>query len=136
VMMTFDAADRSNCAVRRQSTSTPLQALALLNDVQIVEAARLISQRMLREGGATTGERVAWAFRLVTDRHPTPKETAILTRLLSEQHEVFAGDAPAAVKLIAVGETKANPGVEQADLAAGTALALALLNHDEAIMRR
>jgi hypothetical protein len=135
-MMTFDAADRSNCAVRRQSTSTPLQALALLNDVQMVEAARLIAQRMLRDGGATNEERVAWTFRLVTDRRPTAKETAILTRLYHEQREIFAQDAPAAVKLIAVGETKTDASLDQADLAAGTALALALLNHDEAIMRR
>ena len=41
-MTTFDAADRSVCTVRRQSTSTPLQALALLNDPQIVEAARFV----------------------------------------------------------------------------------------------
>ncbi|MDQ3624237.1 MAG: DUF1553 domain-containing protein, partial [Verrucomicrobiota bacterium] len=58
-MTTFDAADRSYCTVRRQSTSTPLQALALLNDVQIVEAARLIAQRMLKEGGATLDAQLA-----------------------------------------------------------------------------
>jgi hypothetical protein len=50
-MMTFDAADRSYCSVRRQSTSTPLQALTLLNDVQFVESARFIGQRMLRAPG-------------------------------------------------------------------------------------
>ncbi|HEY2584368.1 MAG TPA: DUF1549 domain-containing protein, partial [Tepidisphaeraceae bacterium] len=33
-MMAFDATDRNYCVVHRQSTSTPLQALALLNDVQ------------------------------------------------------------------------------------------------------
>src|SRR5438067_7321582 len=42
-MVTFDAAERNVCIVRRQPTSTPLQALALLNDTQIVEAARVMS---------------------------------------------------------------------------------------------
>src|SRR5262249_23670351 len=49
-MIAFDAAERNVCIVRRQSTSTPLQALALLNDTQIVEAARHLGQRMLKEG--------------------------------------------------------------------------------------
>ena len=57
-MTTFDAADRSVCTAKRQSTSTPLQALALLNDPQMVEAARFLGQRMLKEGGPTTAERV------------------------------------------------------------------------------
>src|SRR4026207_1845980 len=59
-MMTFDAADRSYCTVKRQSTSTPLQALAMLNDVQLVEAARFLGQRMLREGGDDPDARIAW----------------------------------------------------------------------------
>ena len=42
-MMAFDAADKNVCTVKRQSTSTPLQALALLNDTQIVEAARFVA---------------------------------------------------------------------------------------------
>src|SRR5262249_23389656 len=49
-MTTFDAADRSVCSARRQATSTPLQALALLNDPQTVEAARFLGQRTLKEG--------------------------------------------------------------------------------------
>src|SRR5262245_57215926 len=64
--VTFDAADRSVCTARRQSTSTPLQALALLNDPTIVEAARFLGQRMLKEGGPTPPERVMRTFRTVT----------------------------------------------------------------------
>jgi mono/diheme cytochrome c family protein len=134
-MMTFDAADRSNCSVRRQSTSTPLQALALLNDVQIVEAARHLATRMLHQSG-TPAEQVAWAFRTVTSRLSTDKETAILVRLFEEQRDFFAQDAAAATKLLAFGETPADPKLPAADLAAGTVLALAVLNHDEAVMRR
>ncbi|HET6407580.1 MAG TPA: DUF1553 domain-containing protein, partial [Chthoniobacteraceae bacterium] len=135
-MMTFDAADRSNCAVRRQSTSTPLQALALLNDVQLVEAARFIAQRMLREGGTARSEQIRWAFRAVTGRTPSSREVEILARLYDEQRELFAQDVDAAVRLVGFGETKADATLNGPDLAAGTVMAIALLNHDEAVMRR
>src|SRR5204862_4720002 len=73
-MITFDAPERNVCVVRRQSTSTPLQALSLLNDTQIVEAARFVSERMLKEGGIALDDQIQWAFRLVTSRRPAPKE--------------------------------------------------------------
>ncbi|HSI36342.1 MAG TPA: DUF1553 domain-containing protein, partial [Tepidisphaeraceae bacterium] len=135
-MMTLDAADRSYCTVKRQSTSTPLQALALLNDVQQVEAARQVGQRMIKEGGRTDGERATWAFLLVTGRAATEKELAVLVRILAEQRAIFAAEPGAAKKLIGMGESKADAAVDPVELAAGTVLAQALLNHDEAIMRR
>src|SRR5437867_10013103 len=63
-MISFDAPERNVCLVSRQSTSTPLQALDLLNDIQITEAARFISQRMLLEGGQARNDQIFWAFRL------------------------------------------------------------------------
>ena len=135
-MLAFDAPDRNYCVARRQSTSTPLQALALLNDVQITEAARLISHRMMTEGGKTLDLRVAWMFRLVTDREPGVDELAILKQIFIEQRDLFASDKESARKLLAMGEAKNDPSVDPIDLAAGTVLAEAILNHDEAVMRR
>jgi hypothetical protein len=135
-MMTFDAADRSYCTVKRQSTSTPLQALAMLNDVQLVEAARFLGQRMLREGGDDLDARIAWIFRTATGRQPAAKEIAILTRLFTEQRELFTKEPSAAQKLLVFGETRTDPALPPADLAAATSLGLTLLNHDEALMRR
>ena len=135
-MMALDAADRSYCVVRRQSTSTPLQALALLNDTQVVEAARHVAGRILREGGATPATRSAFAFRLVTGRRPTREEAGIVQRLLEEQEAVFRKEPDSAERLLKVGETPV-PGEHPPDqLAAATVLAKALLNHDESVMRR
>jgi hypothetical protein len=133
---TFDAADRSVCSARRQSTSTPLQALALLNDPTIVEAARLLGQRMLKEGGPSRAERATWAFRLVTARRPTDQESAILTKLYDEQAATFAADSKSTDRLLAVGDTKADPALDKTDLAAAASVALAILNHDAAVTRR
>jgi hypothetical protein len=135
-MVTFDAAERNVCIVRRQSTSTPLQALVLLNDPQFVEAARLLGQRMLTEGGKTLDEQVAWVFRSVTARSPSEKEAAILKRLLEEQRELFRANPKEATKLLTVGDMKNDPKLSSIELAASAALALAILNHDEAIGRR
>jgi hypothetical protein len=135
-MITFDATDRSNCTVRRQATSTPLQALALLNDTQLIEAARFIGERMLKEGGGTPAEQARFAFRAVTSRTPTPREVASLEGALLEQEQIFAQDAEAAAKLLAIGETAADPTLPAARLAAATMVASALLNHDETVMRR
>jgi hypothetical protein len=135
-MVTFDAADRSVCSVKRQSTSTPLQALVLLNDVQFVEAARFVGQRVLKEGGRTPEERVCFAFRLITGRTPTDRERAVLLKLYAEQKAAFEADPEAAKKLLAVGERKADPTLPPADLAAATVLANVLFSHDEAVNRR
>jgi hypothetical protein len=135
-MVTFDAAERNTCVVRRQSTSTPLQALTLLNDVQITEAARFVAARTLKEAKPGAANRAQYAFRLITDRTPTGRETKILTQLLEEQTNIFARDPAAIKKLLADGETASDPALPPADLAAGTVLAEAIFNHDEAVMRR
>ena len=48
-MLTFDAPTRHNCVVKREATSTPLQALVLMNDIQFIEAARVLAQKILNE---------------------------------------------------------------------------------------
>ncbi len=135
-MMTLDAADRSYCTVRRQSTNTPLQSLVLLNDPQFVEAARVLAERMLKEGGATTAERLAWLFRVGTSRRPNERELGILTASFEEQRAIFASDLEGAKKVISVGEKKADESLDAVDLAAGTVVAQEILNHDEAVRRR
>jgi len=135
-MTVFDAADKNTCTVKRQSTSTPLQALTLLNDIQITEAARFVGQRMLTEGGSTTDSRIAWAFHLITSRRADERELVVLKRLYSEQHDLFAADPEAAKKLLNVGQKRNDEKLDRAHLAAGTVLSIALFNHDAAIMRR
>src|SRR5439155_20882102 len=87
-MQLLDAPTRETCVLRRQRTNTPLQALALMNDVQFVEAARGLAARMI--GAADDDwQRLAHGFRLVTARLPTSEEQAELLRLLAAQRGEF-----------------------------------------------
>jgi hypothetical protein len=135
-MIAFDAAERNVCIVRRQSTSTPLQALVLLNDPQFVEAARLIVERMLKEGGPAVEDRIAYAFRLLTSRRPSVREAALLKQLYQEQAELFQQSQEETGKLMKVGAKSNDTSLDAVELAAGTALASALLNFDETVMKR
>ncbi len=134
-MMTFDASTREQCEVRRQSTSTPMQALVLLNDPQFTEASRLIAYRMISEGGTDEEERISFAFRLATSRHPHEKEMALLVELLKDQHDVFSREPELADNLLNIGEYKLKAGFDLAELAAYTVVANTILNLTESISK-
>jgi hypothetical protein len=134
-MTTFDAPSRESCAVRRERTNTPLQALLLLNDPQYVEAARQLGYRIWRQGGATDADRLRYGFRLVTAREPESAERAILEQTLEWQRKEYAGKADAARQLVAVGESPVPADVPAAELAAYTMLASLLLNLDEVVTK-
>jgi hypothetical protein len=134
-MIIFDAATREQCAVERQSTSTPMQALVLMNDPQFVEASRLIAERMLFEGGKTDRDRIQFAFRLATSRAPVEKELALLTNLLQDQLKVFQSDPGRAEKFLKIGEYSAKQEADMIELAAYTVVANTIMNLSETILK-
>ena len=134
-MLTFDAPFRETCVVRRARTSTPLQALNLMNDPTYVEAARILAQRMMLEGGADPGGRIAYGFRLTVGRSPRPKELEVLTAGYRDMLDDFRGDRTAAEELLKIGEAPRNPSLDQVELAAYATVASMLLNLDEAVTK-
>ena len=134
-LATFDAPDRETCTVRRVRTNTPLQALVLMNDPTYVEASRKLAERILLEGGATTDDRIAFAFRLTTARKPTAREFVVLRRVFEQQLARFQADPAAATKLLSVGESSRNEQLKAVDLAAWSAVASVILNLDETVTK-
>jgi hypothetical protein len=134
-MVTFDAGSRETCTVNRARTNTPLQALALLNEVTYVEAARGLAQRMLLEGGATREARLAFGFRLLTARMPSASEARILLAGLERNLAKYSGDRQAALSLVAAGESKPLPGLDTSELAAYSVLSSLILNLDEVVTK-
>jgi hypothetical protein len=134
-MMTFDASPRETCVVRETRTNTPLQALVLMNDVAFVEAARMLAQRVMREGGPTPEGRLALAFRLVTARMPRAAESKVLLDALEYHRARFREHQASAPRLLAVGEEPADPRLEAPELAAYTAVCNLVLNLDEVVTK-
>jgi len=134
-MAIFDAPSREACTVRRSRTNTPMQALALMNDVQFVEAARHLAARVMGEGGASFDDRLNYAYRLVTGRAVKPHEVQICRKLYDQSLARYRGDLEAAQKLVTAGESPPATGLEAAEHAAWTVLANLLLNLNETITR-
>ena len=134
-MTTFDAPSREQSCTRRERSNTPLQALQLMNDVQHFEAARAFAERMMKEGGAQTAERLAWGFRLATARPPTADESEVLQHAYSQQLERYEANPTAALQAISAGESKRDEKLDPEDLAAFTLVANLILNLDEVLNR-
>jgi hypothetical protein len=134
-LVTFDAAGRETCVVRQSRTNTPLQALNLMNDVTFVEAARVLAQRAMREGGPTVEGRITMAFRLATARPPRPAELRVLLDGYTEHLADYRRDEKAARKLTSIGEAPRDEKLDVCELAAYTAVASVILNLDEVVTK-
>jgi mono/diheme cytochrome c family protein len=134
-MLLFDSPSRELCTVKRPRTNTPLQALALLNEVTFVEASRVLAERMLSEGGKTPEEWVRHAFRRAVARQPEEAELRVLTAGLKKRLERYRSDPEAARKLLSVGDHSSAVKLDPAELAACTVTASVILNLDETITR-
>jgi hypothetical protein len=133
-MTTFDAPDRETCVPRRARTNTPLQALILLNDPTYVEAARVLAERLMR-AEATPDARVNRAFKLAVSRAASAEERRILTGLYEDSLKRFRADPAAARKFLAAGEAPRDASLNEAEMAAWSAVASMVLNLDETISR-
>jgi len=134
-MSTLDAPSRESCTVRRERTNTPLQALLLMNGPQYVEAARRLAERAMKEGGADLESKATFIFREAAIRPPDARDLETLTTLYRQQLESYRARPEAAKKLIATGDTKPDPALDPAELAAWSMVANVILNLDEVITK-
>ena len=133
-MLLFDMPSREMCSVKRTLTNTPLQALALLNEVTYVEAAKKFAERMITKGG-TPAERIAWGFRCATSRVAEKEELEILVKGYERRGEHYRRDGKATENLLGQGESKVADYLPKPEMAALTTVANVILNLDEVINR-
>jgi mono/diheme cytochrome c family protein len=127
----MNAPTREVCAVRRDRTNTPLQALVTLNDETYVEAARVLADTALTTAKETDARLDSLSKRLLA-RSLSKEERVIARRTLETALARFRADLKSADALVAVGESKPK-ATDRAELAAWTIVASQLLNLDEAL---
>ena len=131
-MDVFNAPSREVCNVRRERTNTPLQALAAMNDPQLVEAARHLAASSMRQSSDTAVRIDAIARRLLS-RPLEAREQEIVERSLSSLSDHYAKLPEDATKLINVGDSPVPDDLPATELAAYTMLANQLMNTDEVL---
>ena len=134
-MLTFDATSREVCTVKREVTSTPLQALVLLNDPQFFEASRIFAERIIKSKD-TLEDQISHGFRLATARHPKEEELKILIDLYKSQYQYFRQNRDKAYQVLSVGEKARDMNLYSVKTAAMTMVANTLLNHNETYTKR
>lgn len=133
-MMTFDTSTRDLCTVKRQQTSTPLQALVLLNDPQLVEASRALADYAVLQK-TVAAERISLMFERVTSRRPNENELKTLLSYFESQMENFEVAPERADSYLRIGQYEAETVLDTPVFAAYALVANAILNLDESITR-
>ncbi len=134
-MDAFDATMRDVVCTRRQRTDTPLQALVTMNDVQWVEAARALAERVIDEAGKKPEARIQLMSELLLSHDAPAPMASVLEGSLAQMQKHYTADPRAAEELVNVGEKKRKPSIPAPELAAWTMVASEMLNLDETITK-
>jgi len=129
----FNAPSREICAVSRERTNTPLQALVTLNDPQFVEAARNLAQHVLKGSDTSMGSRLDSLARRLLSRPFRPAEQPVVEASLSQLLAHYQAHPEQAAELLKVGESAVDASQDPVALAAWTMLVNQLMNLDEVL---
>lgn len=133
-MAIFDASNRDQCEVRRSVTSTPLQALMMMNDPTVLEASRVLAQNLILEK-SSFDDKITKAFHRIICRMPDNKETAILKSYFAEQLQQFRQKKLDADTTIKAGEYPSNDKADVNETAALMKVIITIYNLEEAITK-
>jgi hypothetical protein len=133
-MIMFDASNRDQCEIKRTQTNTPLQALIMLNDPTVTEAARVLAEKIGAEKTTAT-QQVADVFRLIVCRKPSEKELNILQGYYNDQLKEFNNKKLDAAKTLNTGEYKRDKNKDTNATAALMKVILAIYNLEETITK-
>jgi hypothetical protein len=134
-MLIFDAPLKETCEVRRVRTSTPLQALNLLNDPQLLEASRVLGATLVNMDELSLDEKIALAFRKIVSRHPQQEEIDILTQSYQEEFDRYSASPQEATKFLQVGAYPLDTSVDTIEGASMMHVVSMIFNLDEAISK-
>ncbi len=132
-MLIFDAPLKETCEVRRVRTSTPLQALNLLNDPQMLEAARVLGSNLVEMKELTVEQKIALAFKRIVSRNPQKNEVDILLQSYMEEFDRYTADPKEASKFLRVGAYPQNASLNETECASMMHVVSIIFNLDEAI---
>ncbi|MCL6267087.1 PSD1 and planctomycete cytochrome C domain-containing protein [Flagellimonas myxillae] len=132
-MMTFDAASRDLCSVKRQETNTPLQALVLLNDPQLIEAARAMATTAT--GVGEIQDQIRFIFQTATSRIPDEEEMEVLKGFYTNALDKIKAGEIVPEEYLSIGEYKPDSEIAPETLTALALTAQTIFNLDETITR-
>lgn len=133
-MLVFDGSNRDQCEVNRMRTNTPLQALVLLNEPLMLEAARVFAERLMLEQ-STAEEKVKKAFQTIVCRQPKQEELTILLQYFEQEKTGFNQYPDKARQFMAAGEYKHEKISDVVSLAALMQVVQTIYNLDETISK-
>ncbi|NRB53822.1 MAG: DUF1553 domain-containing protein [Saprospiraceae bacterium] len=134
-MQIFDVANRGDCEVNRTLSSTPLQALNLLNDPQFVEASRVLAERLFKTEVDQT-KRLEKLFRLLTGRKPDGIERKMLEDFYQEELEHFTKEEDLALAFMDNGALDWDKTLNPSEVAALGIVANSIMNTTEAFTKK
>jgi len=134
-MMIFDASNRDQCEAKRSSTNTPLQALNMLNDPTILEASRVMAQKLSMSNGSLE-EKIQKAFETILIRPATRFEKNKLSKYCESQLNVYVQKPALTKETLAIGEfVQPTTKYNEAEAAALMKTILIIYNLEEAITK-
>lgn len=133
-LLIMDASNRDQCEVTRLRTNTPLQALVLMNDPQVLEAARVLAQNTANEK-ISEDQKLAKLFRLILCRTPSEKELKMLRAYFDKEKVRFKGNIQNANAFLQAGEYPQIKTKEIGETAALMQVNQMLFNLDETTIK-